>query len=284
MTAASPATQAWHVLTFVWTHPANRHHRWRSLARACRYQVRGRLGRPTVATIGKRARIRVSLHDTAAAKVIYANPPDWNEMWAWRRHLRPGDLFVDVGSNAGSYALWAADAGAEVVAIEPSGAAAATLRANVALNPFPITVRQCALSAEPGQMWLTRDRGTTNHLLDAPSAEAETVDVDTLDNILGDRTAAGVKIDVEGAERLVLEGARRALAEGRIGVLQIEWNAMSERVLGESRVPVADLLTGHGYRLARPDRHGVLRPVTAVPSSSDDMFAVAPRGPLCRPS
>ncbi|NDL57653.1 FkbM family methyltransferase [Phytoactinopolyspora mesophila] len=278
MTMAGPAIQAWRVLTFVWTHPANRRHRWRSLARACRFQVRGRLGRPTVTTIGQRARMRVWLHDTAAAKVIYANPPDWNEMWAWRRCLCPGDLFIDVGSNAGSYALWAAEAGAEVVAIEPSGTAVATLRANVALNPFPITVRQCALSAVPGQMWLTRGQGAKNHLLSASSvdAEAEPVDVNTLDNLLGDRTAAGVKIDVEGAERLVLEGARRALAERRISVLQIEWNAMSERVLGESREPIADLLAEHGYHLARPDRRGVLRPVSAAPSSSDDIFAIAP--------
>jgi hypothetical protein len=101
--------------------------------------------------------------------------------------------------------------------------------------------------------------------------------VDILDNLLGDRCAAGVKIDVEGAERLVLEGASRALAERRIGVLQLEWNAMSQRVLGESRASVADLLARHGYRLARPDHHGLLQPTQAVPVSTRDIFAVAPR-------
>jgi FkbM family methyltransferase len=268
--------QAWRVTSFVWTHPANRGRRARSLLRAVRFQVRGRLGRPTMTTVGRHARMQAWLHDTAAARALYANPPDWPEMLAWRRLLRAGDLFVDVGSNVGGYALWAADAGAEVLAVEPNPDAAAKLRANVALNDFPIAVRECALAATPGWMWLTRDRGATNHLLPAPSTSAEQVDVDTLDNLLGDRYAAGVKIDVEGAERLVLGGATHALTERRIGVLQLEWNAMSRRVLGETRAPVAALLARHGYRLARPDQHGVLRPAAASPASDRDLFAVAP--------
>jgi FkbM family methyltransferase len=229
-----------------------------------------------VTTIGRRGRMRVWLHDTTAAKALYANPPDWNEMLAWRRILRPGDLFVDVGSNVGSYALWAADAGAEVIAVEPSPAAAAKLRANIALNDLPITVRACALASEPDQLWLTCDLGAMNHLLPEPSATAERVDVDTLDNVIGDRYAAGVKIDVEGVERLVLEGAPRALAQRRIGVLQVEWNAMSQRVLGETRAPVAALLARHGYRLVRPDQRGMLQDTQVSPVSTEDMFAVAP--------
>jgi FkbM family methyltransferase len=270
--------QAWRVLGFVWTHPANRRHRIRGLTRAVRFQLRGRLGRPSIATIGERGRMRVWLHDTAAAKALYAHPPDWNEMRAWRRLLRPGDLFVDVGSNVGTYALWAADAGAEVIAVEPGRGAAAKLRANVALNDFPITVRECALADAPGTGWLTRHRDATNHLLTAASGGTERVTVDTLDNLLGDRYAAGVKIDVEGAERLVLAGARASLAGHRIGTLQLEWNAASQRLLGETRAPVADLLAGYGYRFACPDRHGILQPVAAPPSASDqDLFAIATR-------
>ena len=79
-----------------------------------------------------------------------------------------------------------------------------------------------------------------------------------MDNVLGDRTADGVKIDVEGAERLVLEGAQRCLAEHRIRMLQLEWNEMSQPMLGEDRAPVARLLLDHGYRLFRPDRAGDL--------------------------
>jgi hypothetical protein len=131
-------------------------------------------------------------------------------------------------------------------------------------------------------MRLSRGKGTTNHLLvDAPAdVDGVEVEVDTLDNLLGGRRAAGVKIDVEGAERLVLQGATRALADRRIGVLQIEWNDMSQLLLNENRMPIADLLRGHGYRLARPDSDGWLREVDAPPASVDDLFAVAPDQPL----
>jgi hypothetical protein len=63
---------------------------------------------------------------------------------------------------------------------------------------------------------------------------------------------AVVKIDVEGAERLVLEGGARALSEKRIDLLQLEWNSCSLSMLGEDRTPVAELLRDHGYELVRP--------------------------------
>jgi FkbM family methyltransferase len=231
-------------------------------------------------TMGRHSRMWAELHSTAASKVLYANPPDWNEMLAWRRILKRGDLFIDVGSNVGSYALWAADAGATVVAVEPSPDAARRLRRNLQLNDFPVTVRQCGLAERPGTMTLSRGADTTNHLLLEPLATGDTIEVDTLDNILGDGFAAGVKIDVEGAERLVLEGAHRALSERRIGALQLEWNAESERLLGESRAPVADLLRDYGYTLMRPDQQGLLWEVAAPPVCSEDLFAVAPGTPL----
>jgi FkbM family methyltransferase len=240
------------------------------------FQVRGRLGLATLTTVGERALMRVELHATAAAKVLYANPPDWPEMRAWRRILRTGDLFIDVGSNVGSYALWAADAGARVIAVEPGRQAAARLLANLRLNDLPITVRQCALADRPGRMLLTQDRDATNHLLFDSTTAGHEVAVDTLDNVLGEGFAAGVKIDVEGAERLVLNGARRALAEHRIGALQIEWNGASQRLLGETRAPVTAILRRYGYTVMRPDADGLLHEVAAPQVSDVDMFAVAP--------
>ncbi|HET9444492.1 MAG TPA: FkbM family methyltransferase, partial [Acidimicrobiales bacterium] len=99
------------------------------------------------------------------------------------------------------------------------------------------------------------------------------VAVDTLDAVLGDRVAAGVKVDVEGAEALVLAGATRALSERRIKVLQLEWNECSADLLGQDRAPVAELLRGHGYRLYRPDRTGALVAVSDA-GYGPDVFAL----------
>ena len=275
----SAVLQARQVLGYVWTHPANQGQRLRSVFRAITFQVRGHLGRRTMAVIGARGRMWAELHYTASSNVVYANPPNWNEMQAWRRILKPGDLFVDVGSNVGSYALWAADLGADVIAIEPDHGAALRLRENVALNRFAIEVQQCALAGQCGRMPLTSGLDTVNHFVLEPSDTDQEVEVRTLDDVLGARVAAGVKIDVEGAERLVLEGAVQALADHRINIMQLEWNEMSKLVLSEDRAPVAEILQSHGYSFYRPDLEGVLHPAQVADYGSD-VFAVSPKQTL----
>lgn len=199
----------------------------------------------------------------SSRRAVYANPPDWPEMTFWRCVLEPGDLFVDVGANAGLYSLWALDAGARVVAVEPHPDSLRQLQANLAENQFQAELVEAALSNAPGTMYLGGRDLNRQRLVMGADVDGATlrVPVRTLDDVLGDRSARGVKIDVEGAERLVLEGARAALADGRIDFLQLEWNACSQSLLGEDRVPVARLLEEFGYSLYRPDAAGRLCPI-----------------------
>lgn len=270
MDVAQTCRAARQVLDWTWHHPANKHRRFRAVARAAAFQARARLlHRPTYGHIGT-MRICAHLHDTSAAMAIYATPPHIPEMLVWQQRLEPDDLFIDVGANVGVYTLWAASLGAAVIAVEPAPAAIAQLRANVALNPIAnVAIVEAAVTDSPGRASFTAN-AAMSHL-----GGTATVDATTLDAVLGDRHAAGVKIDVEGAERLVLEGAGRALAEHRIDVLQVEWNGMSTFLLQEGREPVAALLRENGYRLCRPDPTGALAPATAE-MGPVDMFALAP--------
>lgn len=272
----SALREAHGIFGYIWRHPANRGSRAKAVFRAIKFQVRGRLGKRTLATIGNKSKMWAELHYTASSNVVYANPPDWNEMRAWKRILCHDDLFVDIGSNVGSYALWAGELGAQVIAVEPDKTTAARLRENVAMNASSIEVFECAIADKIGSMRLTSGLGTVNHLLlQDDTATGASVEVRTLDSVLGDRFAVGVKIDVEGAERLVLAGAALSLADHRIGVLQIEWNQMSRITLGESRSGVAKILEAHGYRFFRPDHLGMLHP-TSVDGYGSDVFAVSP--------
>ncbi len=305
---SSVLTHSAQVARFVLTHPANRGRRGRQLTRAVLFQLRGRLGFSTRTRIGERSWMQVELHAASGSKVVYANPPDFNEMIAWRRILRPGDLFVDVGANVGSYSLWAAECGTDVIAIEPHPQTAARLRRNVALNPYPIQVRQVALADRPGRLWLTSGLDSENHLLVGPDGPAGPdragrqsdgpdragrqsdgpdragrqsdpagieVAVQTLDDLVESRHPVFVKIDVEGAEELVLRGATRALTDERILAIQLEWNSASADLLGRGRDVVAELLTGHGFRLFRPSARGDLV-WCPHPDVGPDVFAVRP--------
>jgi FkbM family methyltransferase len=261
------------VLRFVWTHPANEGAQLRAVSRSIRFQACGRLlNRRMRARLGERSSIWAELHRTAASKAVYANPPDHPEMLVWRAALRPGDLFIDVGANVGTYAIWAADLGAEVIALEPAADTFGLLLENIALNGYPITAIQAAAGTACGTARFTSGRDTANRV-DA-NGDAETAMV-MIDSIIADRYAAGMKVDVEGFEINVLRGCERALAEHRIGLIQLEWNRASLSAVGSDRGPVASLLARHGYSLLRPDGRGTLVPHTDV-SFGSDVFACAP--------
>jgi FkbM family methyltransferase len=256
------------LIRFVWSHPANRQHRLRALGRVLAFQARGRvLKRPTIGMIGVRSKFVAEIGWTGASKAIYANPPDWPEMLVWRDRLEPGDLFIDVGANVGMYSLWAAELGAEVIAIEPGPRTAERLRANVALNDYAIEVIEAAATDTPGTVSFDPDGDAVAHLFGRLEVEATTLDI-----VAGDRVVAGVKIDVEGAERLVLTGASKLLTDRRLKCIQIEWNAASEHLLGEGRDPTAELLRSFGYSLFRPSSDGTLEPTDSRPGA--DVFAM----------
>jgi FkbM family methyltransferase len=216
-----------------------------------------------------------------ASHTVYARLPDYREMSFWLGALRPGDLFVDVGANIGIYTLLIASHGCDVIAVEPARDARRLLEVNLGLNGRKATIVPAALGRVPGQGALTAELGSMNYLVpnatepEAPGEPVTEVAVTTLDDVLGDRTAAGVKIDVEGFELDVLLGASRTLGEQRVGVLQLEWNSMARERFGRGRHEIAQTLLDADYVLARPDDHGRLRPT--VPDEGPDVFAVAPR-------
>ncbi|MGH3205250.1 MAG: FkbM family methyltransferase [Streptosporangiaceae bacterium] len=265
------------VVRYVWQHPANAGQRPRAVLRAIGYQAQGRLlHRRAVARLGERSRLLVDLHRTSAAKALYANPPDMPEMLAWRRELRDGGLFIDVGANVGTYTIWAAELGAEVIALEPAADTFALLCENIALNGYQVTAVQAAAGDHCGTARFTAGQDAENSLDPGGPVEARLV---TVDSLIGGRRVTGMKIDVEGFEIDVLRGCARALADRRIGLIQLEWNEASRFAAGTDRRPVAALLAGYGYQLCRPDQAGRLAPV-ADHGFGADVFARPARPPL----
>jgi len=258
------------IVSYIWQHPANERNRVRALVRAARFQARARLThRRTLTRLGDRSMVWVDLHRTAASKVLYANPPDYQEMLVWRQVLRPGDLFIDVGANIGSYTIWAGELGAEVIALEPAKDTFALLVENVALNGYAVKPIEAAAGAACGTVRFTSGRDSVNRLDPEGRVEAAMV---TVDSIIGGCVVAGMKVDVEGFEIEVLKGCERALSEHRIRLIQLEWNASSTTAVGTDRQPLADLLAQYGYGLYRPDGEGGLLSTTDT-SFGHDLFA-----------
>ncbi len=134
------------------------------------------------------------------------------------RLIRPGDLVVDAGANIGYMSVLAATAGAHVIAFEPNPALVPILRQNLGTQG---EVRPIALGARcHTALLIPPDPSAHNNGLGRLGSETESgsisVPVDTFDSQLRGRSVAILKLDVEGAEHAVLEGAANALKEGRL--------------------------------------------------------------------
>ena len=126
-------------------------------------------------------------------------------MAVWKERLAPGDLFLDVGANVGTYTVNAASLRASVIAFEPAHDTAALLRENVALNGYDdVEVVEAAIGAAEGAVHFTTGLDSVNRVDDHGGAAVAMV---MLGSVISDRTVAGMKVDVEGFEIDVLRGA-----------------------------------------------------------------------------
>jgi FkbM family methyltransferase len=168
-------------------HPSHRGRRFAAIGHALGYELwTNLLGRPSRIPIGERSRIVAYKGETNPPHAVMHNPPNWPEMLVWKRYLRPGDLFLDIGANIGVYSVYAAECGAEVIAVEPVPHNAERVRENLAVNGYAGQVVQAALSDHPGSVRITTDEDSYNHLVEEGGIE---VTATTLDVLLGNRSA-----------------------------------------------------------------------------------------------
>jgi len=136
-----------------------------------------------------------------------------------RNRLGPGDTFVDVGASFGFFSTQIGrhvGPRGSVIAFEPGPQNHSLLLLNLASNGvLSAEVHQIALSNKRGLLAYSRSgaNGVVSPFGGDPRelSNHDLVQASTLDRELGGRSVQAVKIDVEGAEGLVLMGARAVL-------------------------------------------------------------------------
>ncbi|MEG3089155.1 FkbM family methyltransferase [Sphingomonas sp. PB4P5] len=165
-----------------------------------------------------------------------------------------GGLLVDVGANMGYFTLlWAAARpDNRVVAFEASPPVYARLARNVAANNLDARIEAVPKAALDRSGEIVFDTGAAGQTgwggLAADGATGIAVPAVRLDETLGDRAVAVLKIDVEGADMLVLRGCAGLLAERRIGTVFYESNPTRMRDLGLAADAAEAFLGDYGYR------------------------------------
>lgn len=180
--------------------------------------------------------------------------------------LREGDSFLDLGAHVGWFSMLAAalvGPTGEVWSFEPDDRNFRQLLDHISLNEAThVRPMHMAVGARAGveafQVSAENDGGHALRAADSSAGrEAELarddrrpVYVSTLDSLFADRTIPSlraIKMDVEGAEHAVVNGARDFLARHQVPFIVAEMNDACLRLAGSSEMQFRELMTELGY-------------------------------------
>ena len=172
------------------------------------------------------------------------------------RCLQPGDGMIDVGANIGVYAVQAASAvgpSGKIYAFEPNKKTFNMLDRTMHANGFS---ERCALyNAGLGARDTTGSFHLSSHATNPGSSYisvesgSQQISIHRMDSIEYERPIRFIKIDVEGFEYHVIEGAKATLAAHSPTILT-EYFPRSLKEIGQvSGTRYIELLESLGYRM-----------------------------------
>jgi FkbM family methyltransferase len=175
--------------------------------------------------------------------------------------VRPGMVILDVGANIGYFAVTAArnvgDSG-KVYAFEPEPHNFELLRKNLELNGIAnvTTVKKAVSDSDSSRVLFVSRYNLGSHSFSSDNApdsegsvEVETVTLDGFRASVMDGGGADLlKMDCQGAESLIVDGARRLLAESAPMIVLECW-PYGLRTMGSSAAELVGKLESLGYSI-----------------------------------
>jgi FkbM family methyltransferase len=259
-------------------------HRPRQVLVRIRRALQRRQGNSAEVTLPWGATLRVNPHEYIGSIIWHRGIFDLMVLEALSRLIEPGETALDIGANIGQMASlmsFKVGTNGRLMVFEPHPELFAELSDNLARlrgNPRcgQISLHPVALSNAEGRAVLEvrsdwdNNRGLARLAPAQGGLAAGQVEVrtTTLDRTFEPGTRIGVcKLDVEGHELKVLEGAEVLLAERRIRDIIFE-------DLDEYPTPVHDHLLERGFALFSLHSHlrrPLLRPVLGQPEFNQDI-------------
>jgi len=228
-------------------------------------------------------RIFLDLRESANMLARALGHYEVEKMRMLERHLTAGSTFVDVGVNKGDFSILAASLvgpQGRVLGFEPDPENLLWTGLSISLNGYTnIRLFELALCDEEGiaPLYLGEYSGHHSLIAGQPQRSGETREVRTrrLDDVLREEKVTrvdAIKIDTEGAELAVLDGATRTLAETPDLMLLVDIHPPV--TTGD----VAKRIEPFGYHLLRP----AAPPRPLAPSEDPASEICASRHPLAQ--
>lgn len=224
----------------------------------------------------KGAVIYLNHHDPIVSGALTLGVFEKDEIDGFCSEIRDGMTFVDVGANIGLYtalALRQMPTCGIIIAVEPSKENFSYLERNISENKVSasrvrVIAEQVALSDKKGKGLLHKNpenKGDNRLYEDAVLQESETVQIVTLDELCEQHAVSRldfIKMDVQGMEKKVLDGAMNILRQSPSCILLMEFWASGIEKAGDSPDSIFGLLGGLGFNIYEPFK-GKLLPINA---------------------
>jgi FkbM family methyltransferase len=214
-------------------------------------------------------KMQLDPYDLVSRKILETGAWEPESINAMADHLSPSGTFIDIGAHIGYYSLKAAmivGPNGHIISIEPNPQTLPKLRGNIeasAARTVSVWPVACAASESTLQLYAAPESNTGESSLSKENASQEgapvaySVPARPLDAIVKEAKLDRVdviKIDVEGAEFEVLQGAAKTLDEYR-PVLIVEMVPNQLKSMGSSIEEVTRFLASHGYTARRQVDH-----------------------------
>lgn len=225
-------------INFLKGHPAFKKSPIQVSRRLLQWMLLKQLGRPGTIRIHRDSRMRLypAPQGMGAPGLIYVFRDEFEDAISFCIHtfVKQGSLCMDIGTNIGVWSLLMSEisgTAGHVYSVEPNPATLKNLRENIGLSQKKnITVLPTALGTEKGEIeiFTPGDPGRTSLAPESPEDTVQKVPMNRLDDVWeeqGRPKISFVKMDVEGAEPLVLGGGGKFFHECR-PVVTSEINSM----------------------------------------------------------
>jgi len=182
------------------------------------------------------------------------------EIDLFRKHIRDGMTFLDIGAHIGYYSLIAATRSGKsgkVYAFEPNPDNLSYLKKTVAINNLKnVEYFDLAISNVVGdsKLFLSEDNTGDNRIFrDSHARNTLPIQTTSVDEFMKNRnrTVDIIKMDIQGAEMLALEGMRKTIQVSPSLILFTEFWSYGIKQSGHSPLSFLETLREIGFTILR---------------------------------
>lgn len=141
--------------------------------------------------------------------------------------IEKDDYFLDIGANLGHFSLLLSGVKkCKSIAIEPLPDVYNNFVKLIKLNKLENLIEplNIGLSNVESNLYFSTDKSTMNCIVDESYKNKLKIQVKTIDGIIKNEIPIAIKIDVEGYEKFVFDGAKKIMSNSNLKILIVELN------------------------------------------------------------